>query len=68
MSKKSYRNIDYLRMPMEKNNLFLNLGNRILSTSDPLLRPIVKGVRKTAKYLRNKSSKFKFNKSRKYRK
>ena len=70
MSKKSFRKNDYLRMPMGNNNRFLNLGNRILTTSNPLLRPIVKGVRKTAKYLRNKSRKMmgKFNKSRKYRK
>ena len=70
MSKKSFRKNDYLRMPMGKNNRFLNLGNRILSASNPLLRPVVNGVRKTAKYFRYKSRKMmgKINKSRKYRK
>lgn len=70
MSNKKFNSTDYLRMPMGKNNRFLNLGNRLLVTSNPLLRPVVKGVRKTAKYLRYKSRKMmgKFNKSRKFRK
>ena len=66
MSRKRYNRTDYLRMPMSKNNNSLvNLGNRILVVSDPLLRPIVKRIRKTAKYIRYKSGKF--NKSRKNR-
>jgi len=70
MSKHRYNKTDYLRMPMGKNYRLLNFGNKILVASDPLLRPVVKGVRKTAKYLRYKSRKMlgKFNKSRKYRK
>jgi len=57
-------------MPMGKNNRFLNLGNRLLAASNPLLRPVVKGIRKTAKVLRNRSQKMigKFNKSKKFHK
>jgi len=66
MSKSKHNNTDYLRMPVQQKFRILNMGNRILVASDPLLRPVVKGVRKTVKYLRYKTGK-KFNKSRKYR-
>jgi hypothetical protein len=70
MSKTRFNKTDYLRMPMGKNNRFLNFGNRFLAASNPLLRPVVKGIRKTAKVFRNKSQKVigKFNKSKRFRK
>jgi len=35
----------------------LHLGNRVLAASNPLMRPLVRGVRKSAKFLHNKSRK-----------
>ena len=69
MSKPRFNKTDYLRMPTGKNNRYLNIGNRILYASNPLMRPMVNGVRRTAKYIKYKSRKMmgKFNKSRKFR-
>jgi hypothetical protein len=49
------KNKHYLNMPHSKNNnALINVANRILATSNPLLGPVVKGVKKTVKKIRGR--------------
>jgi hypothetical protein len=49
------KNKHYLNMPHSKNNNpVINVANRFLTSSNPLLGPVVRGVKKTAKNIRNR--------------
>jgi hypothetical protein len=61
------KNKNYLNMPNSKNNnVAINLANRFLNTSNPLLGPVVRGFKKTVKKIRKKiGGKKKLNKTNK---
>lgn len=46
---------NYLNMPHSKNNnTVINVANRFLTSSNPLLGPVFRGVKRTAKNIRNR--------------
>lgn len=66
---KSYRhkNKNYLNMPNSKNNnIAINVANRFLTTSNPLLGPVFKGVKRTVKKIRSKMGTRKGGRSKKH--
>ena len=64
------KNKHYLNMPNSKNNnAAINVANRFLNTSNPLLGPVVRGFKKTIKKIRSKiGGKKKLNKTNKKQK
>jgi len=63
----SHKNKNYLNMPDSKNNnIAINVANRFLTSSNPLLGPVLRGVKRTVKKIRGKNRSRKgSNKSRK---